>query len=73
MPKNDQRLVKFGENVKYLREKQSLTQNQVAQKCGFSSSYFKLVEAGQTNISFLRLIKLSQILQVKPEVLIFDL
>jgi transcriptional regulator with XRE-family HTH domain len=68
--KHDNRLLSFGAKIQIYRLGMGLSQVQLATRCGFSYSYIRLIETGQTNISFLRLLKLSRALNVKPEELV---
>lgn len=68
--KIDNTLLSFGSKIQVYRLGLGLSQVQLAAQCGFSYSYIRLVETGQTNISFLRLLKLSKALNVKPEELV---
>jgi transcriptional regulator with XRE-family HTH domain len=67
---NISKLLSFGAKIQIYRLGMGMSQTQLASICGFSYSYIRLVETGQTNISLLRLLKLSKILNVKPEELV---
>ena len=68
--KNDIKLLNFGVKIKIYRVALALSQTELAKRCGFSYSYIRLVETGQTNISFLRLLRLSKALGVTPQELV---
>ena len=58
-------LQKFGENLRKIREKRDLSQEQVAYEAGFSRSYYTEVETGKRNISLLNILKISSLLQIE--------
>ena len=68
--KNDHKLMAFGAKIQIYRLGLGLSQADLAKKCSFSYSYIRIIETGQTNISFLRLLKLCQVLNIKPEELV---
>ena len=68
--KYDYKFIAFGTKIQIYRLGMSLSQTELAKRCGFSYSYIRLIETGQTNISFLRLLKLSKALNVKPQELV---
>lgn len=59
-----------GENVKRLRLEQGLTQEQFAEKSGFSQQYLSDLERGRRNPTVVTLWELAQALGVEPVVLI---
>ena len=66
----DHKLIAFGAKIQIYRLGMSLSQTELAKRCGFSYSYIRLIETGQSNISFLRLLNLSKALNVKPQELV---
>ena len=67
----DQKLLQlFGENLKKLREKKGLSQEQFAYEAGFSRSYYTEVETGKRNISLLNILRITSSLQVEVSDLI---
>jgi len=70
---NNEILIKFGMKIKQWRNENSYSQVDLASEVGFNISYIRLIEAGQINISFLRLLRLSKVMGVRPEELVKDL
>jgi len=62
---------KLGRNIFKLRKLKSLTQEQLAEKAGFTRNYLARVETGRKNISLQLLFKIAEILDV-PEKELFD-
>jgi transcriptional regulator with XRE-family HTH domain len=58
-------LQKFGDNLRKLREKKDLSQEQIAYEAGFSRSYYTEVETGKRNISLINILKLTALLKVE--------
>jgi transcriptional regulator with XRE-family HTH domain len=57
----------IGQKIKKLRELKNLTQTHVAQKLGVSQSAYSKMELGETEVTYNRLEKISEILVMKPE------
>ena len=55
----------FGTRVKEAREKQELTQVQVAEKAGMTVTYFAMIERGEVNPSFEKLKSIAEVLKLK--------
>lgn len=55
----------FGKNLRQIRERKELSQEQIAYQLGFSRSYYAEVETGKRNISLLNIIKITLFLQVE--------
>ena len=55
---------KFGQRIKELRKKQSLTQEKLAELAKIDYSYLNLIEAGKRNPSLKRIAKLARVLKV---------
>jgi transcriptional regulator with XRE-family HTH domain len=67
----DQKLLYvFGTNLKKIREKKNLSQEQLAYEVGFSRSYYTEVETGKRNISLLNIIRIAAHLQIELDELI---
>ena len=67
----DQKLLSvFGTNLKKIREKKNLSQEQFAYEVGFSRSYYTEVETGKRNISLLNIIRIAAHLQIELDELI---
>lgn len=58
-------LQKFGGNLRKIREKAELSQEQVAYEAGFSRSYYTEVETGKRNISLLNILKICSFLKIE--------
>jgi transcriptional regulator with XRE-family HTH domain len=67
---NIEKLLSFGTKIQIYRLGMGLSQVELARRCGFSYSYIRIIESGKTNISFVRLLKLSKALNVKPAELV---
>lgn len=61
----ERQLKLVGEQIRSLREKADMTQDQMAFKAGFSRSYYSGVERGVRNISAINLIQLAKALDVE--------
>jgi len=61
-----------GANVKRLRLAEGLTQEQFAEKSGFSQQYLSGLERGRRNPTVVTLFELAQALGVEPQDLIAD-
>jgi transcriptional regulator with XRE-family HTH domain len=62
-----------GENVKRLRTARGLTQEQFAERSGFSQQYISDLERGRRNPTVVSLFELAQALDAGPRDLIADL
>lgn len=61
-----------GQNIKKHRKEQSLTQQQLAEKCGFKTTYIAGVERGERNITLQSLEKISVGLNVAASELLMS-
>lgn len=69
----DLRIMHIGQKIKKLRELKNLTQTHVAEKLGLSQSAYSKMELGETEVTYNRLEKISEILVIKPEeVILFN-
>lgn len=59
MAKSDE-LLKLGRRIKELREKQGLTQEQLAFACELDRTYISDLERGNRNLSYLALTKIAE-------------
>ena len=57
----------IGQKIKKLRELKNLTQTHVAEKLGVSQSAYSKMELGESEVTFNRLEKISEVLEMKPE------
>ena len=58
--------VKFGERIRALRKRASLSQEELAATCGLHRTYVGAVERGERNISLLNIVLIAHALRVKP-------
>jgi transcriptional regulator with XRE-family HTH domain len=56
---------KFGKNLKKIREKQGLTQEELAFKVNLNRTYIGRIERGERNISLVTAEKIAQALHIK--------
>ena len=64
MHMSDRTLSKLGDNIRVLRRKQGLTQEDLAILCGLHRTYVGGIERGERNISFLNLVKIAHALKI---------
>ncbi len=62
---NTKILERLGEQLRYLRKEQDLTQENLAEKIGVHPTYIGKIEGGKSNPSTITLFKLSRALKVK--------
>ncbi len=62
---NTKILERLGEQLRYLRKEQNLTQEELAEKIGVHPTYVGKMEGGKSNPSTIMLFKLSRALKVK--------
>lgn len=62
-------LLTLGSKVRAMREQIGLSQEGLAEKCGFDRTYISMVERGKRNISLLNLLKLSKGLGTSASIL----
>ncbi len=62
---NTKILERLGEQLRYLRKEQNLTQEELAEKIGVHPTYVGKIEGGKSNPSTIMLFKLSRALKVK--------
>jgi len=58
------KLLPLATQIRMYREKLNLSQEELAEKCGFDRTYISMLECAKRNISFLNLIKLSDGLEI---------
>jgi transcriptional regulator with XRE-family HTH domain len=63
----DLRTMHIGQKIKKLRELKNLTQTHVAEKLGVSQSAYSKMELGESEVTYNRLEKISEVLEMKPE------
>lgn len=59
MPKFESKLVYLGEKIRARREQLELSQESLADKCGFDRTYISMLERGRRNPALLNLVKLA--------------
>lgn len=57
-------LVVLGHSIKKLRQDLSLSQEQLAERCGFDRTYISMLERGTRNPTLLNLLKLANGLEI---------
>lgn len=63
----------LGENIRSLRTKQQITQEQLAELCDLHRTYVGAMERGDRNVSLNNIVKVAQALNVTPsELLKYD-
>jgi transcriptional regulator with XRE-family HTH domain len=62
----DHTLQQFGLNVRALRTKQGLSQEQLASMCELDRTYISGIERGKRNISLLNIVKIATYLKITP-------
>ncbi len=63
-------LAPFGENLRLLRKKTGLNQEQLATQAGLDRTYVSSVERGERNISLRNICRIAEALKVNPKVLL---
>jgi len=58
-------LSEFGQKVKYLREVNKLSQEELAENAGFDRTYISLIERGLRNLSLYNIYKFTQAFKLK--------
>ncbi|MGE7890770.1 helix-turn-helix domain-containing protein [Bacillus cereus] len=59
-----------GENIRFLRKKRGLTQEELAEQINLQQAYIGGVERGERNISMLTLQKIADGLEVSPDLVL---
>jgi len=57
----------IGQKIKKLRELKNLTQTHIAQELGVSQSAYSKIELGESEVTYGKLEKISEVLGMKPE------
>ena len=60
----------LGENIRSLRTKQQITQEQLAELCDLHRTYIGAMERGDRNVSLNNIVKVAQALNVTPSELL---
>ena len=64
--------MKIGEQIKRLRKERNMTQEQLAEKIGISTTHMSHIETGSTKLSLTVLVDLAVNLKVKTDCLLFN-
>lgn len=64
---DDLRSLHIGQKIKKLRELKNLTQMHMAQKLGVTQSAYSKMELGESEVTYKRLEKISEVFEMKPE------
>jgi transcriptional regulator with XRE-family HTH domain len=62
----------IGKNVRFLRESNGYSQEELAEKAGIHRSYIGHIERGEGNITISNLCKIAEALSIHPGVLLFE-
>jgi transcriptional regulator with XRE-family HTH domain len=65
-------LTVIGNNVRYLRKKMGISQEELGDAAGLDRTYIGGIERGERNVSALNIAKLAKALKVKPERLLVE-
>jgi len=57
----------FGAKLRSIREAKQVSQEELANNCGFASSHISRIENGLTNPSLSHIVKIAEVLKVKPK------
>jgi transcriptional regulator with XRE-family HTH domain len=63
----------IGESIKAHRQKQKLSQEELADICGLHRTYIGSVERGERNISLENIVAISRALKISPSTLLKDI
>jgi transcriptional regulator with XRE-family HTH domain len=63
----DLRTMHIGQKIKKLRELKNLTQTHIAEELGVSQSAYSKIELGESEVTYGKLEKISEVLGMKPE------
>ena len=58
-------LQQLGQNIRLIRSKHNITQNELANRCNFAKASMSRIEAGKINVSVLTLKKISRSLETE--------
>lgn len=68
-----QLFIKVGANIRKIRERENITQQELAARCNFEKSNMSRIEAGRTNLTLKTLLTISMALSVSIKELVdFD-
>ena len=70
MAHDETTLVFLGEKIRARREKLELSQESLADECGFDRTYISMLERGRRNPAFLNLVRLAEGLKLPLSTLI---
>jgi transcriptional regulator with XRE-family HTH domain len=58
-------LQQLGQNIRSIRSRRNITQNELANRCSFAKASMSRIEAGKINVSVLTLKKISRSLETE--------
>jgi transcriptional regulator with XRE-family HTH domain len=64
---DDLRSLHIGQKIKKLRELKNLTQMHMAQQLGVTQSAYSKMELGESEVTYKRLERISEVIEMKPE------
>lgn len=70
MANDETKLVLLGEKIRARREHLELSQESLADDCGFDRTYISMLERGRRNPAFLNLVRLAEGLKLPLSILI---
>ena len=73
MTTNPDVLIKFGTKLRQYRLQHGITQKGFAEMLGLQYSYVGSLERGEKNISLLKLIRISKVLNISPSDLVSEI
>ncbi|MCB1659725.1 MAG: helix-turn-helix transcriptional regulator [Pseudomonadales bacterium] len=73
MPDKNTYLIDFGDNVRNIRKRKGLSQEELASRAGLHRTYIGMIERGEKNITLSNIIKLSHALNIIPSTLLENL
>jgi transcriptional regulator with XRE-family HTH domain len=73
MPRDDRKLLALGKNLRARREALRLSQESLADRCGFDRTYISMLERGRRNPAFLNLIVVAKGLDLPLSTLVIGI
>lgn len=58
-------LIEFGKRIQTIRKKKNLSQEKLAELCGFHRTYIGMIERAERNITLINIEKIAKALQMK--------
>ena len=63
---------KIGQSIRKFRKAQGLSQEEIAERVGISTTHMSHIETGNTKLSLPVLVKIAQILEVQTDSILFE-